>query len=278
MDAFVLCADEVKAQDRFLADLFAPEPRRRHLFALHAFNVEIAGIRERVSDPMPGEIRLQWWRDVISGTAAGEVAGHPVAAALLETIGLNGLPRAVFLAFLEARAFDLYNDPMPGLADLEGYAGETASMLLQCAAMVLAEGADPGTAEASGHGGVAQAIAGLLRALPLHASRRQLYLPADLMQRHGVAADDVFAGRATAPLLALLAELRRIARDHLAAARRALGTVERDLMPAFLPLALVEPQLARMERPGYDPFKSDVALPPWRSQWALWRAARRGIP
>lgn len=278
MDAFAFCAEEVRRhdRDRFLADLFAPEPARRHLFALHAFNLEIARVRELVSSPMPGEIRLQWWRDVLDGKAAGDAAGNPVAAAIIETLSLNGLPATALDHLIEARIFDLYNDPMPSLADLEGYAGETSSVLIQFAAMILAGGKDPGTADAAGHAGVALAIVGLLRALPTHAQRQQLYLPGDMMQAAGVSAEDIFAGRVTPGLRTLLADLRAVARGHLAEARRRLGAADRIVLPAFLPLALVEPLLARMERSGHDPLKDMTDLAPWRSQWLLWRAARRG--
>lgn len=278
MDVFALCADEVHAhdRDRFLADLFAPEAKRRYLFALHAFNLEIARVRELVSEPMPGEIRLQWWRDVLAGEGRGEVAGHPVAAALLETIGLHDLPRAAFDNLAAARIFDLYNDPMPSLTDLEGYAGETASALIQLAALILAGGRDPGTADAAGHAGVAQALAGLMRALPHHARRQQLFMPADLMQRHGVRAEDIFAGKSTPELLRMLADLRATARRHLDAARAALADVDRVALPAFLPVALVEPVLRLMDRADYNPFTVAIDPPQWKRQWWLWRAARRG--
>lgn len=278
MDVFALCADEVRAhdRDRFLADLFAPEAKRRYLFALHAFNLEIARVRELVSEPMPGEIRLQWWRDVLAGQGRGEVAGHPVAAALLETIGLHDLPRAAFDNLAAARIFDLYNDPMPSLTDLEGYAGETASALIQLAALILAGGRDPGTADAAGHAGVAQALAGLMRALPHHARRQQLFMPADVMQRHGVRAEDIFAGKSTPELLRMLADLRATARRHLDAARAALADVDRVALPAFLPVALVEPVLRLMDRADYNPFTVAIDPPQWKRQWWLWRAARRG--
>ncbi|BCP53183.1 phytoene synthase [Kaistia sp. 32K] len=278
MDVFALCADEVRAhdRDRFLADLFAPEAKRRYLFALHAFNLEVTRVRELVSDPMPGEIRLQWWRDVLAGQARGDVAGHPVAAALLETIGLNDLPRAAFDNLVAAHIFDLYNDPMPTLTDLEGYAGETASALIQLGALVLAGGQDPRTAEAAGHAGVAQALTGLMRALPYHARRQQLFLPADLMARHGVEAADIFVGKTTPALLRLLSELRATARRHLAAGRAALAGIDRVALPAFLPVALVEPTLSLMDRSDYAPFKTVIDPPQWKRQWWLWRAARKG--
>ena len=86
MDAYAHCRGH-RAQrldrDRYLADLFAPARGAPHLFALHAFNAEVARVRDAVSEPTLGEIRLQWWRDAI---ASGDGGGNPVAAALIETI------------------------------------------------------------------------------------------------------------------------------------------------------------------------------------------------
>jgi len=128
-DGFAHCENLVRAgdKDRWLASLFAPGERRAHLYALYAFNLEVARVRELAREPMAGEIRLQWWREVIAGTRPGEAAAHPVAAVLLETIARYGLPVQTFLDLIEARAFDLYNDPMPTLDAFAGYGrrGET---------------------------------------------------------------------------------------------------------------------------------------------------------
>ncbi|WP_292449794.1 squalene/phytoene synthase family protein, partial [Mesorhizobium sp.] len=52
--------------DRYLTVLYAPEDKRGALFSLYAFNAEISGIRDRIHEALPGEVRLQWWRDVIA--------------------------------------------------------------------------------------------------------------------------------------------------------------------------------------------------------------------
>src|ERR1700704_5284940 len=113
--AHLHCEQLVRAadKDRYLATLFAPADKRHALFALYAFNCEIAGVRDRAREPMPGEIRLQWWRDVLNGERAGEAAANPVAAALTDTLARCGLPVAPLLDLIEAHAFDLYDDPMP---------------------------------------------------------------------------------------------------------------------------------------------------------------------
>ena len=152
--------------------------------------------------------------------ASRESAGHPVAEALLDTIRKFALPTVLFENHLEARQFDLYDDPMPSLGDLEGYCGETSSSLFQLAALILGEGRDAGAADASGHAGVAYAITGLLRALPLTSARGQVYLPRDLLERHGASPEDVRARRGGAGLAAALRELCAAARGHLAKRRR----------------------------------------------------------
>ncbi|HVY18904.1 MAG TPA: phytoene/squalene synthase family protein [Bauldia sp.] len=273
-EAYARAAETVRAQDndRYVADLFAPEPLRQHLFALHAFSAEIARVREVVSDPMLGEIRLQWWRDAVATGAGG---GHPIATALNATIVKCRLPKDAFRRLIDARLFDLYDDPMPSLNDLEGYAGETSSALFQLAAIVLAGGHDPGTADASGHAGVAYALTGLMRSLPVHARRGQLYLPVSMIATRGLDTRALFAGRSSPELITLLADLRTIARQHLAEAERDIADLTLPVKTAFLPLALVRAYLDRMDRPEYDPFEAPAELPPWRRQWILWRSARR---
>jgi 15-cis-phytoene synthase len=260
--------------DRYFATLFAPADRRPHLFALYAFALEVARIRDTVSEPMPGEIRLQWWRDALQGEARGDVRAHPVAAALETAIAANRLPRAALVALVDARTFDLYDDPMPTTADLEGYCGETASALMRLAGLVLAKGADPGGAAATGHAGLAYALAGLLRALPWHARRGQVYLPADLLGRWGVTRDDIVSGRGGPGLVGALGEVRALARRHLAAWQEAAPGLSPEVRLACLPAALVNETLKPMERSGYDPLRDAIELPRWYHLWRYWRAAR----
>ena len=71
---------------RYASTLFVPRDQRRALLALYAFNVEISRVRDQVSQPLPGEMRLQWWTDMLPGAGHGGVEGNPVAAELLRAI------------------------------------------------------------------------------------------------------------------------------------------------------------------------------------------------
>ncbi|MCJ2057847.1 squalene/phytoene synthase family protein [Methylobacterium sp. J-048] len=261
--------------DRYYATLFAPAAARPHLFALYAFSLTIARVREAASNPMAGEIRLQWWRDALQGEARGDVRANPVAAALEEAIRVNRLLRQPFVDLIDARVFDLYEDPMPRVNDLEGYCGETASALFRLASLVIGNGTEPGGAGAAGHAGVAYGLTGLLRALPWHARSGQVYLPADVLARYGVTREDITSGRGGPGLRRACADLRDLARTHLKAFEAARPAIAPLAGTAFLPVALVEPYLVTMERASYDPLNTLVDLPRWRRLWRLWRASRR---
>jgi phytoene synthase len=114
----------------------------------------------------------------------------------------------------------------------------------------------------------------LLAAFPIHAARGQLYIPLEILTRHGVDRQEARGPPATPQLLGALAELRLRGRHHLGAAQELLATAAPAVVPALLPVALAGPTLARMERRGYDPFVP-VAIAPWRRQWLIWRAGRR---
>lgn len=276
-DAFRHCEILVRAadKDRYLATLFAPADKREPLFALYAFNVELAGIRDRAREPMPGEIRLQWWRDVLGGERSSEAAANPIAAALLDTIARFELPLAPLLDLIEARAFDLYDDAMPKMAALEAYGRKTDSATFELAARLVTGDDDGALAHAAEHAGIAWSITRVLRSFARDAARRQIYVPADLLDRHGVRPEHVLAGQTTTELCVALAELRAEARGHVMEFEQALPQLAAASVPAFLPLSLVPDYLSVMDRPGYDPFKSPADVPQWRRQWTLWRAARR---
>ncbi len=265
-EALVRAADK----DRYLATLFAPAEKRGPLFALYAFNAEIMSVRERAREPMPGEIRLQWWRDVINGERAGEAAANPVAAALTDTVTRFSLPKQRLLELIEAHSFDLYDDPMPTFEALEGYVRHTSATVFDLAAQICGARADQASAQA----GMAYGITALLRSFALNASRRQLFVPVEALDS-STAPSHIFAGQTSAGLVSALGILRNRARESLAAFERLVPQLPVATVPAFLPVTLVPGYLSAMEQRGYDPFKTIVEVPQWRRQWALWRAARK---
>lgn len=98
--------DLVRAADRerFLAALFAPEPARRGLLAVLAFNHELARTRSVTREPLLARIRLEWWREAVAEAAgAGVVRAQPIVESLRETIHRHGIAIEKLSALVDAR-------------------------------------------------------------------------------------------------------------------------------------------------------------------------------
>jgi 15-cis-phytoene synthase len=273
-ESAAFCADLVRSHDftRYASTLFMPSDQRRALLAIYAFNVEISRVREQVSQPLPGEMRLQWWTDMLAGTSHGGVEGNPVAAELMLAIRSCRLPVERLSRLIDEHQFDLYNDPMPTMAALEGYINDTACALFSLGAGICGRQSEE-IDHLARHAGLAQGVAQVIAALPLDASRRQLFVPLQLLQQHGSGMEEVFAGKATPKLRVALDQLIGEARDHLKTAFALLADVPPEVRPVFLPLALVRRDLQRMSHADNDPFTLHVTSR-FRTLWTLWRASR----
>ncbi|MEE8334269.1 MAG: phytoene/squalene synthase family protein [Alphaproteobacteria bacterium] len=256
------CATELRRhdRDRYLVSLFAPDPERRALFALYAFNLEISKIRESVSEPMLGEIRLQWWRDALDGIKAGAPRQHTVVLALSAAVGRHDLSIDRMGRIIDSRAFDLEDRQPANLEELTAYAGDSSGELA-CLALEVLGVRDP-PAMAAGHAvGVAWALVGLIRAVPFHATQRRCYLPESVTAEAGLHMGALYEGAPGAALVPVVAEIARAAADALDRAEAALPTVPRAGHPALLGRHLTRMDLRRLARAGYDPFSLKPAGP-----------------
>lgn len=260
-------------RDRYLACLMSPADKRGALAALYAYNAELARIRDLVRDPLPGEVRLQYWRDLLSGSAHGSSEANPVAAGLLDAIARYQLPRKPLLDMIDARLFDLYDDPMEDRTALEGYAGETASALIQLASLVLDAPTAAASASLAGHAGVAQAIGGLLLLMPLHRSRGQVYVPLEILRATGLDRDSFLAGKDRARISVAIEAFAGMGLDHLAKARTVAARPPAAIFSAYLTATLAEPVLKAAAKAGAGLFERDIRPAQWRRQLTMLRAA-----
>lgn len=270
------CAEAVWAgdNDRYLCAILAAEPPREALLALYAFNIEIAKTRESVSEPMVGEIRLQWWREAIDELYAGRVRQHAVVGPLAEAVEAFAIPRAPLDALIDARAADLDDTPPADLVALEAYADATSGELARLALHVCG-GKGSAADAAARHVGAAWALVGLMRSVPHHARARRQYLPADLVAAAGVDLADLFELRGGETIASVVRQVADAARRHLEEARRVAGSVPRACLPAMLPATLADAYLRALERARYDVFDRPVALSqPSRQLRLLWANLR----
>jgi phytoene synthase len=273
-DQLSYCARQVRRydHDRFLTCLFAPPGAREDLFALYAFNHEIAKVAEVVTEPMAGQIRIQWWREALDGLYAGDPRKHQVAEPLSGAIRRRGLTRARFERLLDARERDLDTDPPATLEELERYAADTSATLVDLALEVL-ERQDEASFTAGRHVGIAWALTGLARAVPFHATQRRLMLPGNLAWQAELDPHDLFELRQPVQVRPVVRQVAERARDHLDRARAAQAP--KAAVPALLPGVLARRYLDVLAANDHDPFAGPVQtqLPgrPWRLLWASLR-------
>jgi 15-cis-phytoene synthase len=251
--------------DRYLSALFAPADARDALLTLYAFNAELARIAEQVSEPGLGEIRLQWWRDALDRAAARESTGHPVVDALGQIMLERGASREDLSRLIDARQFDVSVKLMPDRATLDTYLAETAGVLFQLGAKI--SGGRAQAKQAARAAGRAYGLTGLMRAMPVHAARGRIDVPADMLSRHGTSQAELAQGKTTEGLERVLAELRGDARTSLREALAHLETVSASERATFRPLALVEPYLCALEKG--DPLHRIADINPLYRLWRL---------
>ncbi len=129
------CAERVRLgdPDRFLATLTVPRAHRGDLFTLYALNLEVARAPWVTSEAMIAEMRLQWWRDVVSETAP---RAHEVAGPVHALIARRALPLELLDQMIAARIWDIYRDPFDDEAAFDRYIDHTAGHLMWLAALI----------------------------------------------------------------------------------------------------------------------------------------------
>ena len=254
-EAFDHCEGLVRAhdKDRFLAALFAPREKRQALFSLYAFDIEIARIPVIARQPLAGEVRLQWWREVLVGERGEEARASPIAAALSAT--LQGRPELIgpLEGLLEGRRADLYDDPVKTLSDLEEYAEGVCAPVIDVAIRLLGDKPGTETSEFAAHACKALLLERVARGSESTVARRMPPYQTTITT----------------------AALRERAMDHLERARALSTSMPDETWPAFLPLALVPLRLKKRDMSDAIPRAPQSDVPQWRRQWVLWRAARR---
>ena len=264
------CLEQIRRydRDRYLAVVAAPRQAAADLAVLYAFNLEVARVRDSVTEPMLGRIRLQWWREAIAGVYEGKPRRHAVLESLADLHARRPLSRVHFERLIDARETE-FDDVIPAdLAALEAYADATSGDLLRLAAE--AAGLDPASgagAEIIRHVGIGFGLAGIARATLYLAQQRHTLLPQNLLAQHGVSLDLLYELKPQPGLNAAIAELAAAARRHLDAAKRL--PAPKPLLPALRIGTLARAALARLRQHDHDLFDPrSIAAGP-RDVWRL---------
>lgn len=264
------CGQQVMEQDkdRFRISLFFPPDKRKAMWAVMAFNAEIAKTREVVTETQIGHIRLQWWRDRLEEIYAfldgrlekGAWQDNEVLNDLCTAIKQYDLREEDFKNLTYAREFDLENVPPPSLKGLKNYAEYTTTPLNKL--LVQIESREE-TESNLKHISTGYALIGLLRAVPAHARQERIYLPSDLLQKHSVTHGKVLKFDPDNELKEVIREIIEEAKGHL---------MINSLSSKFLILSqkTALSYLNRIKKSGYDVFSFRLSHPEIFLPLRLW--------
>lgn len=255
--------------ERYLACLYLPEHIRHCAMTLYAFDAEISRIPSVVSEPMPGEIRIQWWRDLVK--SGGNVGSGPLAEALLAATKEHKLPLDVLDNYLEARIFDLYQDPMPDVGTYEGYLGETVSSFLNMIALASGVERSSKLADACGHAGVAIGVSRHLSLCSNARARGQVFFPLPMLEACGLNREQWLKENVDGSHEAVIFAMISKARDHLSKAKIAIADLPSELKSIFLPIVFVDKVLDLIGKNPAECLVRPIVLSPLRRQWLAFR-------
>lgn len=271
------CAKQVKQHDydRFMVTLFAPAEIREDLFALYAFNHEVAKIREAVSEPMLGEIRLQWWRESIDGIYEDNPRNHEVVLPLSATIKRSGIAKDRFMAIIDARQADIYDENPKTLKEFEDYLGNTSGNLMRLAALMIGE-RDEKVLEMAYDMGMVWGLIGTLRAMRYHISLNKLSFPQDVMDNFGVKKRDVFGAEKNENLSKMIESFCTSATGYLDQIAKEKGKISKEVRSVFLLGALSRSYLNMFKAADYNPFEVNERASTFQRQCRLFFSALIG--
>lgn len=253
------CLELVRSRDYdgFVSSLLLPEEVRRSSLALRAFNVELAQVKDSVSQKTIGLMRMQFWKTAIEEIYRDDPPNQPVSAELWRAVRKHNLTKRWLLRIITEREKDLDDRAYRNLQELEAYSENTQSSLIYLLLECLGS-RDVHADHAASHIGKAAGIVTCLRATPYHSSRRKVYLPMDICMLHGAAQEDFIRGSREPNVRDVVFDIASQAHVHLQHARSFRDSVPAAAMPAFLQTVVLEDYLQRVRRADFDVFNPSL--------------------
>lgn len=251
-----------------------PRRRREAIYAIYAFCREVDDVADEPGERAAKLAQLDLWTARINRLYAG-APDHPVTLALAGPVRDYRLPKAEFFALIDGMETDVRNTVIaPSLDDYLLYCRRVAGAVGLLSVRVFGDLSQPARELAVAMGEALQTT-NILRDLAEDAARGRLYLPADLLARHGIPSESPPQAIAHPAIGAACAELADVARDRFMLSRRLLAQCRRRrLRPARLMLEAYERLFHRLEARGWDRPDERVGL---TQADKIWVAARYGL-
>ncbi len=247
--------------DRWLCALFVGADKREAVFSLLAFNSEIAKIRETVSEPILGDIRLKWWDEALDKIYNGEMPAHPVAISLAPVINAYDLRRELFKEVLLGRTQDLSEEPPATYNNLQKYADQTGGAL-----QILLSSVNGGDEIKSRELGTCWALLGMIRAIPFHFQNGMVLVPQEMLARYHLTQHNFVLPENNAGLTELVKELAESVEERI----QNLSEIKTFHYSEKALLVLAHMYLNELKMRNYDLHGGEWAIPSWKRSLRLW--------
>ncbi|XP_026561731.1 NADH dehydrogenase (ubiquinone) complex I, assembly factor 6 isoform X2 [Pseudonaja textilis] len=237
----------------FLCALLLPAESRASVLALRAFNVELAQIRDSVTEKTIGLMRIEFWRNAVEDIYQDNPPQQPVAIELWKAVRRQNLTKRWLMNIIDQREKNLDDRAYRDISELETYAENTQSALLYLTLETLGV-RNIHADHAASHIGKAQGIVTCLRATPYHASRRKVFLPMDICMLHGVSQEDFIRNNEAKKIKDIVYDIASQAHVHLEHARSFKKNVPAKAFPAFLCTVAVADYLHKIQKADFNIF------------------------
>jgi len=250
-----------------------PAIKREAMFAIYAFCREVDDIADSDASPAAKRAGLASWRAEVEALYAGRPS-RPTSLALAAPIERFDLPRAELDAMIDGMEMDAEAMRAPPMATLERYCRCVAGAVGVLSVRVFGAQASDRAAGAVALGDALQ-LTNILRDLAEDASFGRLYLPRELLDRHGIGGDDPARVLRDPGLPAVCRELAARAAERFDAADRWLAREERRLVrPALIMRGVYRRTLERLVAGDWRQLDPPIRL--GRAE-RLWVVIRHGL-
>ena len=244
-----------------------PAAGRRAMHAIYAFCREVDDIADEPGEVADKRRALAAWREEIDRLYAGRPE-WPTTRALLKSVQRFDLPREEFHAVIDGMEVDAAATVrMRDLDDLLDYCRKVAGSvgILSVHAFGVPRHPGPRIAETLGN---ALQLTNILRDLREDAALQRLYVPQEMLHRHGVEATTLDAVLAHPEFAGVCEELAGLARGYYREADRLLTELGwRRMRPAVLMMAVYRETLDRLEERGWRRIGGPIRLTRARKMW-----------
>lgn len=261
--SYEACINTVKKYDpdRFFISVFANKETHHKIMALYAFNFELSHIFETISEPMMGQIRFQWWWDLVGAIYNDDkpVPPHPIAEDL-ETLK-NDIDQSLLHSLIEGHEEALEPSPPETEKDLIDLLEKKSFNLFRAISKIETPARDD---RRFYNLSIAWGLIGIIRAIPYHARNNKIYLPVSYF-KESIKPDQnkiLDMKPDSEAFLKSVEKLWALAQHHLEKAEQDRKDHANDKSHLWLYLKLAKLYLKDIRKRGYQAFDTKLANRP----------------